>query len=159
DKELRNNPAKPKEERRGRGFSEDNPYAFQRHVYDCDRPENLQFLEALRQLMDRYPGAVTLGEIASEDSLKTMAEYTAGNKRLHMTYSFELLVENLSGSFIRETVETLEQNLSEGWPCWAIGNHDVRRFMTRWGGADQSPQLAKTLNAMLLSLRGSVCSY
>ncbi len=159
DKELRNNPAKPKEERRGRGFSEDNPYAFQRHVYDCDRPENLQFLEALRQLMDRYPGTVTLGEIASEDSLKTMAEYTAGNKRLHMTYSFELLVENLSGSFIRETVETLEQNLSEGWPCWAIGNHDVRRVMTRWGGDDLSPQLAKTLNAMLLSLRGSVCSY
>lgn len=159
DQQLRSNPAKPEAERRGRGFSEDNPYAFQRHIYDCDRPENLGFLESLRELMDRYPGTVTLGEIASEDSLKTMAEYTAGNKRLHMTYSFELLVENLSGSFIRETVETLEQNLSEGWPCWAIGNHDVRRFMTRWGGAEQSPQLAKTLNAMLLSLRGSVCSY
>jgi alpha-glucosidase len=78
---------------------------------------------------------------------------------LHMAYSFELLVEKLSGSYIRETVETLEQNLSEGWPCWAIGNHDVRRFMSRWGGTEQSPQLAKTLNTMLLSLRGSVCSY
>ena len=31
--------------------------------------------------------------------------------------------------------------------------------MSRWGGKEQSPQLAKTLNAMLLSLRGSVCSY
>lgn len=156
---LRNNPAKPEEERRGRGFREDNPYAFQRHVYDCDRPENLQFLEALRKLMDRYPGTVTLGEIASEDSLKTMAEYTAGNSRLHMAYSFELLVDQLSGSYIRETVETLEKNLSEGWPCWSIGNHDVVRVMSRWGGKDQSPELAKTLNALLLSLRGSVCSY
>ena len=159
DKLLRDNPAKPIEERRGRGFREDNPYAFQRHIYDSDRPENLQFLESLRQLMDRYPGAVTLGEIASADSLKTMAEYTAGNSRLHMAYSFELLVDQLSGSYIRETVETLEKNLSEGWPCWSIGNHDVVRVMSRWGGAEQSPQLAKTLNALLLSLRGSVCSY
>jgi alpha-glucosidase len=76
-----------------------------------------------------------------------------------MAYSFELLVDQLSGSYIRETVETLEQNLSEGWPCWSIGNHDVVRVMSRWGGKNQSPQLAKTLNAMLLSLRGSVCSY
>ena len=159
DQLLRDNPAKPEDERRGRGFREDNPYAFQRHVYDCDRPENLQFLESLRALMDRYPGAVTLGEIASEDSLKTMAEYTAGNSRLHMAYSFELLVDQLSGSYIRETVETLEQNLAEGWPCWAFGNHDVVRVMSRWGGKEQSPQLAKTLNALLLSLRGSVCSY
>ena len=159
DQLLRNNPAKPEEERRGRGFREDNPYAFQRHVYDCDRPENLQFLEALRKLMDRYPGTVTLGEIASEDSLKTMAEYTAGTSRLHMAYSFELLVDQLSGTYIRETIETLEKNLSEGWPCWSIGNHDVVRVMSRWGGINPSPQLAKTLNAMLMSLRGSICSY
>ena len=159
DQLLRNNPAKPEEERRGRGFREDNPYAFQRHVYDCDRPENLQFLEALRKLMDRYPGTVTLGEIASEDSLKTMAEYTAGTSRLHMAYSFELLVDQLSGTYIRETIETLEKNLSEGWPCWSIGNHDVVRVMSRWGGKEPSPQLAKTLNAMLMSLRGSICSY
>ncbi|WP_331352698.1 alpha-glucosidase [Cellvibrio sp. UBA7671] len=159
DKELRSNPVKPEDERKGRGFSLDNPYAFQKHIYDNTRPENIAFLESLRALMDRYPGTVTLGEISADDSLKTMAEYTAGNSRLHMAYSFELLVDKLSGSYIRETVETLEKNLSEGWPCWAIGNHDVRRFMSRWGGKEQSPQLAKTLNALLLSLRGSVCSY
>ena len=159
DRELRSNPVKPEAERKGRGFSVDNPYAFQKHIYDNTRPENLAFLEALRALMDRYPGTVTLGEISADDSLKTMAEYTSGNSRLHMAYSFELLVETLSGSYIRETVETLESKLSEGWPCWAIGNHDVVRFMSRWGGKEQSPQLAKTLNAMLLSLRGSICSY
>lgn len=159
DKELRSNPAKPEAERKGRGFKEDNPYAFQKHIFDNTRPENLVFLESLRQLMDRYPGTVTLGEISAEDSLKTMAEYTSGNDRLHMAYSFELLVDKLSGNYIRNTVETLEANLAEGWPCWSIGNHDVVRFMSRWGGEAQSPELAKTLNAMLLSLRGSVCSY
>ena len=159
DKELRSNPFKPESERKGRGFQEDNPYAFQRHIYDNTRPENLAFLESLRALMDRYPGSVTLGEISSEDSLKTMAEYTSGDSRLHMAYSFELLVEKLSGSYIRKTVETLEKGLAQGWPCWSIGNHDVVRVMSRWGGQAQSPELAKTLNALLLSLRGSVCTY
>jgi alpha-glucosidase len=159
DQQLRSNPVKPEAERKGRGFSVDNPYAFQKHIYDNTRPENIAFLERLRALMDHYPGTVTLGEISADDSLKTMAEYTEGNSRLHMAYSFELLVDKLSGSYIRETVETLEQHLAEGWPCWSIGNHDVVRFMSRWGGDHQSPQLAKTLNALLLSLRGSVCVY
>jgi alpha-glucosidase len=159
DKELRSNPFKPVDERKGRGFKEDNPYAFQRHIYDNTRPENLKFLESLRALMDRYPGSVTLGEISAEDSLKTMSDYTAGNSRLHMAYSFELLVDTLSATYIRQTVETLENNLAEGWPCWSIGNHDVVRVMSRWGGDNPTPQLAMMLNELLLSLRGSVCSY
>ncbi|WP_347332680.1 alpha-amylase family glycosyl hydrolase [Marinimicrobium locisalis] len=159
DQQLRDNPAKPREERKGRGFSEDNPYAYQYHYYNNDRPENLPFLESLRALMDRYPGSVTLGEISTEDSLATMAEYTKGNERLHMTYSFELLVDHFSTEYIRQTVETLESRLSEGWPCWAIGNHDVARVMSRWGGAEQPDALAKLFNALLLSLRGSVCVY
>lgn len=159
DKLLRSNPAKPAEERKGRGFSEDNPYAFQRHIHDTCQPENIGFLESLRSLMNRYPGTVTLGEIASEDSLKTMAEYTAGNSRLHMAYSFELLVDNLSANYIRQTVETLEQHLGDGWPCWAFGNHDVVRVMSRWKGEDQSSKKAIMLNKLLFSLRGSMCSY
>lgn len=158
DKELRSNPCKPEAERKGRGFKEDNPYAFQKHIYDNTRPENLAFLSSLRALMDRYPGTVTLGEISAEDSLKTMAEYTSGH-RLHMAYSFELLVDQLSGDYIRNTLETLECNLKEGWPCWSIGNHDVVRVMSRWGAEHSSSVLATTLNRMLLSLRGSVCTY
>lgn len=159
DKALRNNPPKPKHLRKGRGFTEDNPYAFQYHIYDNTRPENIAFLQSLRGLMDRYPGSVTLGEISAEDSLKTMAEYTAGESRLHMAYSFELLVDKLSAAHIRLTVETLEAELTEGWPCWSMGNHDVVRVMSRWGGKTPSDKLASMLNALLLSLRGSVCSY
>ncbi len=162
DQQLRDNPSKPESERQGRGFSEDNPYAFQYHYYNNTQPENLAFLEKLRQLMDRYPGTVTLGEVSSEDSLETMAEYTAGDSRLNMAYSFELLVDEFSTDYIRETVETLEHRLDGGWPCWAIGNHDVQRVITRWANAsNQNNQnnLAKVFNAMVASLRGSVCNY
>ena len=158
DRELRDNPPKPKEKRLGRGFSPDNPYAFQYHYYNNTRPENLAFLGELRALMDSYPDVATLGEISSEDSLATMAEYTRPG-RLHMGYSFELLTDDFSAAHIRGTVQALEAQMTEGWPCWAISNHDVERVLTRWGRDQPSPQLANLLTAMVCSLRGSVCVY
>ena len=158
DAQLRNNPPKPKAQRVGRGFSPDNPYAFQYHYYNNTQPENLDFLAQIRALIDRYPGTTTLGEISSEDSLATMAEYTSG-RRLQMGYSFELLADEFSAAFIRRTVEALEARLTDGWPCWAISNHDVKRVLTRWGGDAPTPTLAKLLTALVASLRGSVCIY
>jgi alpha-glucosidase len=106
----------------------------------------------------RIPGAVSLGEISSEDSLATTAEYTRDG-RLHMGYSFELLVDDYSAAYIRDTVSRLEAAMTEGWPCWAVSNHDVERAVSRWGGHPADPRLARMLVAMLCSLRGSVCLY
>ncbi len=163
DKLLRDNPAKAVEDRQGRGFSDDNPYAFQYHYYNNTQPENIEFMEEIRALMDLYPNVVTLGEISSENSLQTMAEYTRGDKRLHMAYSFELLTPDGSPRYIRNTVEALEAQLSDGWPCWAIGNHDVARVASRWNygcnSESNTSAQSKMYNALLASLRGSVCSY
>lgn len=158
DRQLRDNPPKPKHERTGRGFSPDNPYAFQYHYYNNTRPENLAFLGELRALMDGYPDVAALGEISSEDSLATMADYTRPG-RLHMGYSFELLTDDFSAGHIRGTVQRLEAQMTEGWPCWAISNHDVERVLTRWGRGHSSAPLANLLTAMVCSLRGSVCVY
>ena len=155
---LRDNPPKPPELRVGRGFSADNPYAFQYHWHNNTQPENLGFLGELRALMDRYGDVAALGEISSEDSLATMAEYV-GDARLHMGYSFELLTDDRSAAYVRATVETLEAKMPHGWPCWALSNHDVRRAVTRWGGDAPHPMLARQLLALVCSLRGSVCLY
>ena len=159
DKELRDNPIKPVNERRGRGFSSDNPYAAQYHIYDNDQPETLEFLEDLRKLIDRYPGVMTMGEINTENSFKSISEYTAADKRLHMGYSFELLVDEFSGPHIRETVENQMAQMNGGTPCWAISNHDVVRVLSRWGGDNPDPRMAKMLTALLCSLPGTICSY
>lgn len=158
DTQLRNNPPKPAAQRISRAFSPENPYAYQYHHYNNTQPENLEFLGELRRLLDEYPGVAALGEVSSEDSLATMAEYTSSN-RLHMAYSFELLSDDSSAAHLRTTVSTLESRMSEGWPCWALSNHDVRRVVTRWGGESPAPALANQLLALLCSLRGSVCVY
>jgi alpha-glucosidase len=157
---LRDNPPKPKEERRGRGFTTDNPYAYQFHLYDNTQPQNHAFLEALRRLIDRYPPAITLGEVSAEDPLEAIVQYTSGSTRLHMAYSFELLVDEFSTAHVRNVIATLAGRCQDCWPCWAIGNHDVVRVISRWsGGGAPSASRAKLFNALLLSLRGSVCCY
>ncbi|MCF6192842.1 MAG: hypothetical protein L3J46_00720 [Kangiellaceae bacterium] len=159
DAALKDNPAKPVEKREGRGFSEDNPYAYQYHYHNNTQPENIDFIKEIRSLLNQYPGCVALGEISSEDSLKTMAEYTEGNERLHMGYSFELLTDDFSASYIRNTVEELESQMSNAWPCWAISNHDVKRVASRWIGDDLCQDKSKLFTALLCCLRGSVCTY
>ncbi|MFN7781398.1 MAG: alpha-glucosidase family protein [Lysobacterales bacterium] len=158
DRELRDNPAKPAELRTGRGFSPDNPYAYQYHWYNNTQPENIAFLRRLRALMDEFDQVAALGEISSEDSLQTMAEYT-GPDRLHMGYSFELLTPDFSVEHVRRTVNDLEAKMTEGWPCWSISNHDSQRVVTRWGGAHPPAHMAPMLSAMACSLRGSICVY
>jgi alpha-glucosidase len=158
DSQLRDNPPKPVEQRSGRGFRTDNPYAYQYHVYDNTRPENLRFIEELRSLADRYPGRVTLGEISAEDSNATIAEYTRPG-RLHMGYSFELLSAEHTPAHLRATVEGALAASAQAWPCWALSNHDVERAVTRWGSKDSPPHLATQLSALVCSLRGAVCIY
>ncbi|TBR39736.1 MULTISPECIES: alpha-amylase family glycosyl hydrolase [Dyella] len=158
DRQLRDNPAKPADQRVGRGFSPDSPYAYQRHLYNNTRPENLPFLKRLRALLDAYPDRVALGEVSSEDSLATMAEYT-GDGLLHTSYSFELLSAEHSARYIRGTVGALERGMPHGWPCWAISNHDSMRVRTRWAEPDAPDHVASLFSALACTLRGSVCVY
>ena len=77
-----------------------------------------------------------------------------------MGYSFELLTNDYSAEYISTTVNTLEQRMTEGWPCWAFSNHDVERVASRWSQGEKiEPQQSKMLTALLASLRGSVCMY
>ena len=158
DAHLRDNPPKPLEQRNGRGVPAANPYAYQVHLYDNTRPENLGFLAQVRDLLDRYPGAVSLGEISSEDANATMAEYTQPG-RLHMAYSFELLGADGSPAHIRATVERILAAAPGGWPCWAISNHDVERVVTRWSRKGSPEHYGPLLTALMGSLRGALCIY
>ena len=160
DEQLRDNPPQPHIAEGSIGVRPDNPYAYQLHLYDKSRPENIAFLQRLRALLDQYPGTTTVGEIGCDFSLETMAAYSQGGDKLHMCYSFDLLTHDSSMEHIRNTVETMEKGLGDGWPCWSIGNHDVERVISRWRrGKDINPARAKVYMVMQLSLRGSVCLY
>jgi alpha-glucosidase len=159
DTKLRNNPAH-KEIASRIDVPDANPYGMQRHIYDKSRPENLAFLEELRQLTDQYPHTTMVGEVGDADALKLMGDYTHKGKRLHMAYSFSLLSPAFGADYVRDIIEQHEKRLGNGWPCWAFSNHDVVRVASRWcADVKDRATFSKMLVALLCTLRGSVCLY
>ncbi|WEK03171.1 MAG: alpha-glucosidase family protein [Candidatus Devosia phytovorans] len=137
-----------------------NPYNFQEHLYDKSRPENLDFLKRLRALMDEYPGKTTVGEIGdSQHQLEIMAQYTSGDDRLHMAYTFDYLGGEFSADHFRKSIAATEAGAPDGWICLAFSNHDVVRHVSRWASHGQEAAFTRLAATLILAMRGSVCLY
>lgn len=152
DAQLRDNP--PSEASR----TPHRTYLFQWHIHDRSQPENLDFIADLRRLTDLYPDKMMVGEIGDDDPLARQREYTDGPDRLHTAYSFHLLdTRRATPQLFTSALAAWEG--AAGWPSWSLGNHDVPRFPTRFGG--ENPPAARTdgLMAALFALRGTVFVY
>lgn len=160
DAALRDNPPREKGVPTAPGAPPENPYAHYYHRYDKTQPGNLALLEKIRELMNEYPGTVTIGELGDDDFLKTTALYCNGSKRLHATYNFALLEAPLNAAYFREQIAAIEKALPDGVPCWSFSNHDVKRVVSRWcDDVMRESDCAKMLISLLLSLRGMLCFY
>ncbi len=137
------------------GRESSNPHNWQFHRYCRSQPQNIEFLRRLRRLADEAGGKTLLGEIIDDGGPGVLLDYTRGDDRLHMAYSFDLLRERCDAAFFKETLRAYYE-AGEGWPCWAIGNHDAARVATRWGG---DPRQLRLFAALQLSLRGAPCLY
>ncbi|MBB3189484.1 alpha-amylase family glycosyl hydrolase [Halomonas cerina] len=149
DRELTDNPPMPCER-----IQPGNPQSYQLQRHNIEQPENLAYLERIRALLDEYPGSTTVGEIAGNDPLPTMAAYTQGDIRLHMAYTFDLLDSTGDARELHGVLARFAELGDDTWPCWALSNHDVVRSATSWG--EDRALLALTV---LCALRGSLCLY
>lgn len=153
DQELRNNPANPKRPQ-GSHFLF-NPYSLQLHIRDIGQPENLEFLESMRELCMSFGDRVLLGELHESEGEALHRQYTAPS-RLHLAYGYWLLgADRIDAEELVSTAKALGHTLDDGWPCWALDNHDFTRSFTRLGR--NKPLLA--LNAALATMRGATCLY
>ena len=156
DDRLLDNPPRPTAD----GEIPVKPFRLQRHVHDMMRPETLPAFERIRAFMDHYPGVATLGEVSSEPgSVERCGRYTAGDGRLNMAYTLGLLKHEFSAAFVRDAIAEAEAANQDGWLCWALGNHDVERVVSRWTDNHPTDDFARLVMALLVSLRGSVCVY
>ncbi len=162
DKDLRDNPALAPERRNANTAPAVNPYNYQEHLYDKNRPENLEFLKRFRAVMDEYPAIAAVGEVGdSQIGLEIAGQYTSGGDKMHMCYAFEFLAPDpLTPARVAEVQHDFERAAPQGWACWAFSNHDVVRHVSRWGQGIADPEAyAKFLASLLMTLRGSVCIY
>lgn len=166
DPQLRDNPPRPKDAPYPDGIPPDNPMVQQLFKYHFCRPETLDVLKPLRELVNEYSGVVTLGEVTlCEDSIALSGEYVAGDDRLHLAYNSALLVEEpLTAQLMQDIVKRVQKHFPQGGQCWMLGNHDYGRLRSRWTGVDLEGQpypdeFYHLMAALLLSLPGALCLY
>ncbi|HWV20906.1 MAG TPA: alpha-glucosidase family protein [Devosia sp.] len=157
DAQLRSNP--PLKSLQGKPAV--NPYDMQSHRFSKSQPENVAWLRRVRQMMDAYPGATTVGEVGDDErGLELMKQYTSGTDLLHMCYSFDFLGPKFSAEHFRTKVARFFSEGETGWPCWSFSNHDVIRPMTRWAKFSASPaDLSRQAAALVMTIKGSVGLY
>lgn len=154
DPQLRDNPT------RQNGGARTRPVDFQSLMYNSERPETLQFLERLRHVLNQYPERFAVGEIGGPDlAERGIADYLSAD-RLHTAYSFDFLRGgDLTPALIQNALAKWQQRHPGCWPTWVFSNHDAPRAISRWRNGYDPVDFAVTLNALLLSLRGSICLY
>ncbi|WP_308917162.1 alpha glucosidase [Jannaschia sp. LMIT008] len=137
-------------------------YGMQDHIHSKNQDANLRFVERMRALTDEYDDRMMVGEIGDDGdtAIALMSDYTRGDKRLHMAYSFEMLGPHFTARHFRHNIEGFQEGAPDGWPCWSFSNHDVVRHPTRWAHSAASPDaIARQAIAMLSAFEGSIGIY
>lgn len=160
DEALTPNPPVPMDQRRGLHWS--HAGNLQQHLYDSNLPENVEMLDLIRRRVDAHNGRnggdrFVFGEFSEEEA--RCGAYCTPTDGLHSGYTFVmLLARKLQPAFVTEHYATLESYPGH-WPTISFSNHDVPRTVSRFGGKDASPELAKMLFALLVALKGTTLIY
>jgi alpha-glucosidase len=156
DASLRDNPPVPLERRTDATWA--HAAYLQQHVHDSNLPENMECLNEIRHVVERYDDRFVFGEFS--EGFERSGAYEASDVGLHSGYTFALLRANrLSPEFVLKNIATLARH-PRHWPCISFSNHDIVRTVTRFGGPPEGePALAKLLLAVLLALRCTPLLY
>lgn len=107
-----------------------------------------------RKILDSY-GAVGISEAWETDFKKWLSYYGENLDEFHLPLSFFFMKTEWSAQNIRRIVDQIETNLPFGAAVnWAVGNHDISRFVNRYG-----KKFARVGAMLLLTLRGAPIIY
>ena len=166
DRSLADNPPRPPQARRPDGAPPSDPYFELIDVGNVSRPETLEMLGELRDLVDGYPGTFLLGEICfPEDTIVVSGDYVRGTRRLHTTYNTSLIGDQpFTRQGLHRLVQRVKESIEDHRICWTFGTHDYPRLKGRWDrhrrhDEDAERRLERLLPALLICLPGSCCIY
>ncbi len=124
-----------------------------------DQPEVHKYLRGMRTVLDRYPGAMAVGEVWVPTSQR-LARY-ARSDELHLTFNFGLVQAVWDADeFHREIDEALAASEQVGAPAtWVLSNHDIVRHVTRYGGGALGVARGRAAAMVQLALPGAAYLY
>jgi len=123
-------------------------------LYTSNRPEVIQIVEEMREVIDEFPDRVLIGEIYLPIQ-QLVTYYGKDLKGAQLPFNFQLLQCPWNAVSLATTIADYAAALPAGaWPNWVLGNHDNSRIATRVGAAQ-----AAVAAMFLLTLPGTLTLY
>ncbi|MCC6386549.1 MAG: DUF3459 domain-containing protein [Dehalococcoidia bacterium] len=131
-------------------------------------PDVFETVRGIRRVFDAYDERMAVAEVFGTPA--EIANYYGGEKLdgLHLAFNFQFIHESdLRGGFtpwdartIHRLIESSERDLPPGaQPCWAFGNHDRPRFISRHNSDGRGDERGRAAALLLLGLRGTPFVY
>jgi alpha-glucosidase len=129
------------------------------HPY-WDNPEVHEIYRRWRTLLDAYPGDRMAVAEAWVDSPQDMARYVRPDE-LQQVFNFRWLEAPWSAAAFRRVVQQTLAAVTpvHAEPSWVLGNHDVIRPVTRYGGGRLGTTRLRAAVLTMLALPGSAYVY
>ncbi|RLV48326.1 glycoside hydrolase family 13 protein [Nocardioides mangrovicus] len=125
-----------------------------------DRPEVHEIYREWHRVLAEYPGErMAVGE-AWAPTPESTARFVRHDE-LQQTFNFHWLVADYSAAAFRKVVDdTLDTLRPVGASAtWVLGNHDVVRPPTRYGGGERGVARTRAATLLMLALPGSAYLY
>lgn len=130
-------------------------------------PDVFEAVKGIRSVLDEYPGTIAVGEVFG--TAEEIGNFYGGRELngLHLAFNFQLIhIEGAIGAtpWDAETIRTIinasEADLPSGaQPCYAIGNHDQPRFISRQDADGRGRERARAAAILLLCARSTPFLY
>ena len=153
DRELRDNPQAREDD------AEIYRWMGQRPEFSMLRPDVHDIFRRWREISTaREPECVLVGETVVHDVETLATFYGSGVDELHLAFNFVFIHAQFTAQTLAPVVAKTEELLpQQAWPVWTLGNHDVRRYPTRWAQGDE--RRVRLALMLLLTLRGTPVLY
>jgi alpha-glucosidase len=119
-------------------------------VFTDDRPEAMECIEYIREVVDQYNGKLLCGEVQGKTD-RIGHFYGNSKPRLHLPLNFALLDSDWNAISIQATIDAYFNAIpNDAWPDFVIGGHDKHRIASKIGQAQ-----ARILAMLLMTIRGT----
>ena len=135
-------------------------------VHSQNYPEVYRAVAGIRRVLDEFPGCTSVGEVFGRPDQLARYYEDDGQPGLHLAFNFHFIGAD-GGSSSPWTAERMLHIVADyeaalpasAQPCYAFGNHDRSRFISRNNADGRGPERARAAALLLLGLRSTPFLY
>ncbi len=137
-------------------------YDMQNHIHTLSHPKMEKVVQRFSKAFREFGGQsfFTVAEIGGPNPHPVMKSFTRGAENLSSAYCFDFIGSaSVTRDYMRYALSQWPNTEDDGYPAWALSNHDCRRVASRWMRGDDRNANARLFALFHACFRGATFIY